>query len=213
MEKQIDVCFQKGQIQLNDDCVKILSEHDAFSYFKKIKGTPKYWQTGKYDIYAMIEQFGPFHIFLTLSAGEKRWHHVVVAILEKDGFEITKLCGLWKWDERTKMIINKNGNLWKFSNDKWIKTPGDQEDTFQLRLKDNPTQLLAVELKANDDITSSLEVYLQSGDEPNKGTLWEFCDPDKDGWSVLRNLETGFLLTSSTTTTDESLGLTVEGKP
>ena len=39
----------------------------------------------------MIEQLGPFHIFFTLSAAEKRWHEVIIAILEKKGYAITEL--------------------------------------------------------------------------------------------------------------------------
>ena len=39
----------------------------------------------------MIEALGPFHCFFTLSSAEKRWHEVAVAILEKNGHEITEL--------------------------------------------------------------------------------------------------------------------------
>ena len=48
-----------------------------------MKGTPKFWQAARNELLAMIEGLGPFHCFFTLSSAEKRWHEVIVAILEK----------------------------------------------------------------------------------------------------------------------------------
>ena len=93
IEGQIDISFQKGKIEKKGDSVKVLSDHDAYSVFKKIKGTPKFWQNARNDLLAMLNHLGPFHMFFTLSAAEKRWHQVIVAILEKDGHKITEKNG------------------------------------------------------------------------------------------------------------------------
>ena len=61
-----------------------------------MKGTPKFWQAARNELLAMIEGLGPFHCFFTLSSAEKRWHQVIVAILEKEGHKITELCGNYK---------------------------------------------------------------------------------------------------------------------
>ena len=93
LEKNVDVCFQKGTLESHGNSVSILSNHDAFSIFKKIKGTPKFWQAARNELLAMIEALGPFHCFFTLSSAEKRWH------------EVTVLCGFWKVSNGT--LINK----------------------------------------------------------------------------------------------------------
>ena len=69
-----------GQItyQLEDPC----------AVFDKVKGTPKYWQRAKYEIIAKLENIGPFHIFFTLTSGDKRWSANFTPILEKLGCKI-----------------------------------------------------------------------------------------------------------------------------
>jgi len=75
------------------------------SYFQKIKGTPKFWQAARNELLAMIEALGPFNCFSTLSCAEKRWHEVVVAILEKEGHEITELCGNYICNSKSHLYV------------------------------------------------------------------------------------------------------------
>ena len=62
--------------------------NDPLTVFDKIKGTPKYWQKVKYEMIARLENFGPFHIFFTLSCGDQRWSANFTTQLEKDGCKI-----------------------------------------------------------------------------------------------------------------------------
>ena len=62
--------------------------NDPLTVFDKIKGTPKYWQKVKYEIIAKLENFGPFHVFFTLSCGDQRWSANFTTQLEKDGCKI-----------------------------------------------------------------------------------------------------------------------------
>ena len=202
IERQIDVAFQKGKIETTGSSVKVLSDHDAYSFFKSIRGTPKYWQMRKNDLLAMIEQLGPFHCFLTLSAAEKRWPEVIIAILEKDGHKITQLCGLWKFNDKKK-LINRNGS-WTFGDKKWIKEQTD--DGFLLKLSDDPDKVLCI---VDKEITNGLEVTIQSKDESTGGQIWDFVNPDDYDWGLLQNRETGFFLTASSF---ENSKLTVTGK-
>ena len=61
---------------------------DPFTVFDKIKGTPKYWQTVKFDMIAKLENIGPFHWFFTLSCGDMRWSSNFTPLLEKLGCKI-----------------------------------------------------------------------------------------------------------------------------
>ena len=62
---------------------------DAFDVFKKIKGSPKYWQVARNELVAKVKQLGPFHVFYTFSCGEMRWTEVFLSILIRKGRKIT----------------------------------------------------------------------------------------------------------------------------
>ena len=46
---------------------------DAYSVLDNSPGTPRYWQQKRYELIAKLENFGPFHIYFTLSCAKKRW--------------------------------------------------------------------------------------------------------------------------------------------
>ena len=89
---------------------KLISCNNAFDIFNKIPGTPQYWKTYRNDLFARMEQLGPFHFFFTLSAAEMRWPEVTTSILhyEKSIDKIVYHLG-WEQDERN-IRIYKNGS-------------------------------------------------------------------------------------------------------
>ena len=72
LEKQINVSGMRGGSDTNASGETVVKLHDLYSVFKTIKGTPKYWQTAKYELIAKVKQLGPFHLFFTFSCGEMR---------------------------------------------------------------------------------------------------------------------------------------------
>ena len=72
LEKQINVSGMRGASNTNESGETVVKLHDLYSVFKTLKGTPKYWQTAKYELIAKVKQFGPFHLFYTFSCGEMR---------------------------------------------------------------------------------------------------------------------------------------------
>ena len=79
LERHIDICGVKGKIDsLSNGEIKV-HLNDAFGVFKKIKGTPKYWQTAKNELIAKVKQLGPFHLFYTFSCGKMRWSEVFLS--------------------------------------------------------------------------------------------------------------------------------------
>ena len=72
LEKQINISGMKGSSKPGATGETVVKLHDPFSVFKSIKGTPKYWQTAKYELIAKVKQLGPFHLFYTFSCGEMR---------------------------------------------------------------------------------------------------------------------------------------------
>ena len=56
------------------------SQHDAWSVLSGIKNTPRFWREKKGELIAMMDNFGAFHWFFTLSLADKRWKEILAAI-------------------------------------------------------------------------------------------------------------------------------------
>ena len=56
---------------------ELIKFDDGYRILKEIRGSPPYWEKARKDLYAMIRQLGPAHLFLTLSAAETRWVHLL----------------------------------------------------------------------------------------------------------------------------------------
>ena len=78
-----------------------------FDMLKKVKGTPKYWQTVKNELVAKVKQLGPFHIFYTFSCGEMRWSEVFVSLLKRKGFKV-EILEDWDGNDATLLVEGKN---------------------------------------------------------------------------------------------------------
>ena len=81
LESNVSVAGQKGKIDKRPDGTKLLSVNSAFDIFGKIPGTPQYWKNYRNELFARMEQLGPFTFFFTLSAAEMKWFEVTTAIL------------------------------------------------------------------------------------------------------------------------------------
>ena len=106
LERQIDVSMQKGSLLKTNDGTKVIQTKDAFSVFKNIPGTPAYWKTFRNEIFAKIEQLGPFHLFFTLSCAEHKWPEIITALLQAEGNSITFSTSPWDGQEDS---IHVNG--------------------------------------------------------------------------------------------------------
>ena len=68
--------------------MKTLKLDDPFAILDDIKQTPRYWKKAKYEMFAKLDNFGPFHFFFTLSCADLRWDENFAAILNKKGLNI-----------------------------------------------------------------------------------------------------------------------------
>ena len=125
LESQINISAQKGMRHSSG----VTQIKDYFHVFTKVRGTSKYWQQMRNELFAKIEQLGPFHIFFTLSCGELRWSEVHLSLLrELEGIDITYGSENEAWDGKDSSIFI-NGQ--KFSD--YLR---DNIDTSNL-LRDN----------------------------------------------------------------------------
>ena len=98
--------FQDGEIKVH--------LNDPFDVFKKIKGTPKYWQTARNELIAKVKQLGPFHLVYTFSCGEMRWSEVFISLLMRKNYKIEIPEG---WDGTDSTLLVEGKELWDYVNE------------------------------------------------------------------------------------------------
>ena len=110
LENNINVTLLKGKTEKSPDGSTILSCNNAFDVFSKIPGTPSYWKNFRNELFARMEQLGPFHFFFTLSAAEMLWPEVSTSILHSQGC-IDKIIYQkgWEYDEKLILVVDKDG--------------------------------------------------------------------------------------------------------
>ena len=94
--------------------------NDQFDVFKKLKGSPKFWQNARNELVAKVKQLGPFHVFYTFSCGEKRWSEVALSLLRKKGVKIS-IPPNWNGNDKELVVEMDNGEkpeLWVYVNEK-----------------------------------------------------------------------------------------------
>ena len=115
VEKQIDISGQRGRNITNEFGERTIQMDDMYDVFKKVKGTPKYWQTARYELHAKVKQLGPFHVFYTFSCGEMRWTEVLYSLLKRKG-KIIKIPENWNGQDED-ITVEENGveyELWYY---------------------------------------------------------------------------------------------------
>ena len=74
--------YTAGQLKGTDSISKLVKFDDGYRVLKDVRGSPPYWEKAKRDLYAMIRQLGPAQLFITLSAAETRWVHLLQILSE-----------------------------------------------------------------------------------------------------------------------------------
>ena len=114
LERQINLAGVRGQtVSLAGGMAKV-QLHDMYDVFKKIKGTPKYWQVARNELVAKVKQLGPFQIFWTFSCGEMRWSEVYLSLLKRRGYKVKVP---QDWDGNDNDLLVEGKELWKFVNE------------------------------------------------------------------------------------------------
>ena len=115
LESQISLSGTKGVVENPTESSKIVSLNDPFNVFQKIRGSPKYWQLIRNELFARVAQLGPFQIFFTLSCAEQCWSDMICNILKAEYKDLKIEYGNedgWNGDDD---LIKVNGEkLWDF---------------------------------------------------------------------------------------------------
>ena len=88
IQRNINVSYSRGKETSSSEGVKTLKMEDPFAVLDDIKQTPRYWKKAKFEIFAKLDNFGPFQFFFTLSCADLRWEENFAAILRTKGYTI-----------------------------------------------------------------------------------------------------------------------------
>ena len=113
ISNNISLAGVRGKKTTSADGSVSYSLDDEFTVLENMKNTPRYWRKAKYEMLAKLDNFGPFHIFFTLSCADRRWEPNFAAILLERGYEIQYSCQ--KTDEDYEVLIEArlHGQDWK----------------------------------------------------------------------------------------------------
>lgn len=80
IRSNMNMSFTSGRKVVQDSGKIKYEHHDAWNVLRGIKNTPRFWRDKKAEVIAMMDNFGPFHWFFTLSCADKRWSECIAAI-------------------------------------------------------------------------------------------------------------------------------------
>ena len=87
MHRNINLSFQKGLETVNPDGSCVYKLDDSYMVLDNIKNTPRYRKKARPELYAKLENLGPFTFFFTLSCADIRWPENFTSLLE--GHKVT----------------------------------------------------------------------------------------------------------------------------
>ena len=82
MNRNINLSFQRGLEKVNADGSCVYTLEDPYMVLDNIKNTPRYWKKARQEMYAKLENLGPFTFFFTLSCADVRWAENFTSLLE-----------------------------------------------------------------------------------------------------------------------------------
>ena len=72
IEINIGVSYSKGKLAGTEESNRSYQLEDAFGVMDNVKNTPRYHKKNKMEMLSKLDNFGPFHLFFTLSCGDMR---------------------------------------------------------------------------------------------------------------------------------------------
>ena len=84
----IDLAFKRGKKHITPDGSLKYHLDNPYSVFQGVLNTPAYHKKGKYETMARLDNYGPFHVFFTLSCADYRWPENVATVLKEQGIAL-----------------------------------------------------------------------------------------------------------------------------
>ena len=85
-----------------------LTLNDPYSVFQNVANTPGYHKKGKMEMIARLDNFGPFHVFFTVSCADYKWAENLISVLRENGCSIS--CIVESDQTETYFVQNQEGD-------------------------------------------------------------------------------------------------------
>ena len=89
LKKTRDSDISVGQLQHPERLQAMFKENEIFASFKKVRGSPQYWQEMQQDMLAKIRRFGTYTFFLSGSAADFHWPELIRIVAQQYGEDIS----------------------------------------------------------------------------------------------------------------------------
>jgi hypothetical protein len=95
-----------GELKLQGGVDSLIQFDNGYRILKQLRGSPPYWEAAQKDLMAMIRQLGPATLFMTLSAAETRWNHLLKLLSQVIDNKILtdSECQQLTWSEKCRLI-------------------------------------------------------------------------------------------------------------
>ena len=78
-----------GKLKNKDNVHELHKQEQLFSSYRKLRGTPQYWNDMRLDMIAKIKYFGPYTFFISGSAADFKWPELIMIIAKQYGENLT----------------------------------------------------------------------------------------------------------------------------
>ena len=113
INRNISLVGRRGRQHQSDDGKLSFELDDSYRSLESIPNTPKYWTTSRFEVFAKLDNFGPFQIFFTLSCADLRWDANFAAILLEKGYSINITVVLKDGVPTPEIEARSKGGNWK----------------------------------------------------------------------------------------------------
>ena len=83
IRRNITQAFTHGKQVTKAGGSVVFENHDAWTVLDDIKCTPRFWKKKKAELYAKLDNIGPFQWFFTLSCADKRWPATLFSVIQE----------------------------------------------------------------------------------------------------------------------------------
>ena len=80
--------YRKGKEVVQGRTTKF-TLNDPYSVFQNVANTPGYHKKGKMEMIARLDNFGPFHVFFTVSCADYKWPENLISVLRENRCSIS----------------------------------------------------------------------------------------------------------------------------
>ena len=209
LQRNVNISFLRGkEVQSDTAGYSSYSLDDGFSVFENISNTPKYWKKAKFEMFAKLDNLGPFHFFFTISCADIRWNENFSTILRKLNISIQyEFDG--KGEEKVNVKFENKGKERIVSLETYIKESMDPSYHELLRthvgtatrIYNNRVKSFMRDIVMDKNNPMCVQFYTTKvefqgrGAPHNHGTIWvdmkkmefQFLD-DKGRWSDFESL-------------------------